>query len=832
MKASFSTALLLLSLAPCAAAQLQFSAPDNRAMPFTVPGEPTQSMFEVAQVNADGLPDLVIGRSGPTPEIWIGLGDVAGNFTWSQAVGVTGEDVHVFDYNGDAFADLITTYGPGHPRHSEVDFWLNDPYAPGTFPTSPTETRSFPTGVQGLAQGDIEGDGIYELFVCRGVTDVYHVWYLSPTEVQFSFITTIPTAGGEGERAIIVDDFTHDGFPEVWVGSEIWINDAAFGFTLSSTPLPNAGVRLGAATGDIDGDNRPDAVTCQAAPTGADPGLRIWPSMSACGFGGPAAFHPAEDRHQGEEIGFVEFAHLVGEPGSLREELLYQVAATKELRVYESTLDGELPATSVLLDGNCVAARVVDLNFDGLYDVVGARDTAANEYFVLWNQSAFEYEQPSEVLAESTWLGYQHIYVDRSLPLSGLVTRDGSRHRPYRSIWKALREANGGEAIFVYPGRYSCTNRLWAETAVLNVNDVELIAVCGPEHTFIDNTRVVLTNARLSGFTFRTDGADLATPGALVTSVDSTVVNNRFFCDAPTDGVLVQGTGTSRLGSNVVHGAATGFSIDAATNPSVELYNNTVVENDTGIRLAGTGAFTVVNNLVVDNTTYGVAHECSVPSALAVDYNLVTDNGTDYATIASGGCTPVLAAGPNDVDGASWDSAVQFVDVANRDFRLAGSIAVDGGDPTILAPLWLGTDVEGDPRSMGGPISTLTLRPDVGADEVQYIPELRLQVLPTPNSVEFVTTGVPVGWQEYKLLGFAPGNFPLPLANFGSNLLFDLYVDTIVGAPDAFGESRITLSLSSSIPEGTRYYVQAVAVDLFGPDPQLYPTNEATFTMQ
>ncbi len=227
-----------------------------------------------------------------------------------------------------------------------------------------------------------------------------------------------------------------------------------------------------------------------------------------------------------------------------------------------------------------------------------------------------------------------------------------------------------------------------------------------------------------------------------------------------------------------------------------------------------------MGNIVVGNNTYGIHHHCKGLNlnALLVDYNYVAGNASgNFVTTIGLGQPPCaspfpLVPGPHDQTAVTYNPA-WFVDAVGDDFHLAPSCPLrDAGDP--VSPIWLRTDVDGDPRSvrssLAGPISGLV--PDIGADEVALS---RLDLVSDANSVTFVTRDVASGRLETKLFGGAPGLFPLG-SPLNSQLLlnpFGILFVTPAAGPNANGEVPLQLLLSPGMC-GARVYVQALVLDL------------------
>jgi hypothetical protein len=148
-----------------------------------------------------------------------------------------------------------------------------------------------------------------------------------------------------------------------------------------------------------------------------------------------------------------------------------------------------------------------------------------------------------------------------------------------------------------------------------------------------------------------------------------------------------------QLGGLVV--ASTG-----ATAIAAQVVNNTVVGNDSGLRVdantanGATVTGVVANNLVAHNTAVGLEIDPGLEPAVTNDHNLAFDNGSEQFTPGPGTVTadPLL--------------------VSASDFHLqAGSPAIDAGNDARVPPD-VTTDIEGNPRILGPAV-------DIGAYERQ-----------------------------------------------------------------------------------------------------------------
>ncbi|MCP4539561.1 MAG: PKD domain-containing protein [Chloroflexi bacterium] len=140
----------------------------------------------------------------------------------------------------------------------------------------------------------------------------------------------------------------------------------------------------------------------------------------------------------------------------------------------------------------------------------------------------------------------------------------------------------------------------------------------------------------------------------------------------------------------------------ASSGGNPRLYNNTFVENSSGLYLNNSGVPDVMNNIVVSNTGSGI--HAAGGSAPVLAYNNVWGNGPDYGGALSEGDVTDISEPPD------------FVDPTGPVFRLDfDSPCVHAGDPGTGVTV----DFEGDARPDG---TGQGQRYDIGADEaIDYL---------------------------------------------------------------------------------------------------------------
>ena len=198
------------------------------------------------------------------------------------------------------------------------------------------------------------------------------------------------------------------------------------------------------------------------------------------------------------------------------------------------------------------------------------------------------------------------------------------------------------------------------------------------------------SDATFDGVVFDTNGATTISGGALETAnaADVTITESTFRSNtAPLGGALHINGGVGTINHNLFVGNNSTISYAAALLSALtggSLIGNTLDANTSaGIGGAGviSSAIPVYNNIFANTT--GTALSCSGAPAATVSYNLMSNNGTDYAGCSGG--TGALTGDP------------LFVDAPSGDYHLAlHSPAIDAGEPNPI-----NNDPDGSRGDMG-----------------------------------------------------------------------------------------------------------------------------------
>jgi len=218
----------------------------------------------IADFNNDGIPDLAFPLNG---EVGVCLGNGDGTFgkatMFANGGAITAQSIVAYDLNGDGNIDIAVV---DLNRGGEGDTALASPMAvlygngKGEFKPAVVYEVIFPFGI---AEGDLNGDGIPDLIVAGGEeTDPLIFAFLGTSTGKFQAAADF-NAGVTAPEAFAVGDFNGDGNPDLAVtGSQsnnisILLGNGKGGFSPGATfdtgPTP-----IGVVSGDFNGDGKTD----------------------------------------------------------------------------------------------------------------------------------------------------------------------------------------------------------------------------------------------------------------------------------------------------------------------------------------------------------------------------------------------------------------------------------------------------------------------------------------------------------------------------------------------------------------------------------------------
>ncbi len=260
-----------------------FAAPDV----YTVGVYPWR--FRVADIDGDGLPDIVIADADGQQLSWMRQ-DPANHGHFQApvivATGIRVYEVALGDLNNDGAPDLVIAECMQNANRALV--YEQDPSNRGTFQAG--RTVATPAPVCGLAVADVDGDGLDDIvgwFATEslsasspGTGELAVLW--QGADGSFAPATIIATRHGVNVQRVLVADYAGDGT----ASPVIYLTPAETGYEpeviaalhapgsrvltqVISSPLPGLQGVDDSAFGDLDGDGRIDGVVAGFFPVGS-----------------------------------------------------------------------------------------------------------------------------------------------------------------------------------------------------------------------------------------------------------------------------------------------------------------------------------------------------------------------------------------------------------------------------------------------------------------------------------------------------------------------------------------------------------------------------------
>ncbi len=215
----------------------------------------------VADVNRDGVPDLVTANTGAgTVSVLLGRGDGTFEPQATYAVGSMPRSVAVADVNRDGLLDLITA----NEDDDTVSVLLG--YGDGTF--QPHQTVDVGRNPASVAVADINGNGIPDLVTANsGSSDPQQTLsvLLGRGDGTFEPSPHAPSTVGITPRSVVVADINGDGVPDLVTANQsnsvsVLLGRGAGQFD-PQMQFPVSGQPQSVVVADVNGDGVPDLVT-------------------------------------------------------------------------------------------------------------------------------------------------------------------------------------------------------------------------------------------------------------------------------------------------------------------------------------------------------------------------------------------------------------------------------------------------------------------------------------------------------------------------------------------------------------------------------------------
>jgi hypothetical protein len=239
------------------------------AAPITLAAGNYATGATIADLNGDGKPEIIVACGGSdylstyTNHSSVGSLSFSAKVNWTVPSGSAPFKVEVADIDGDGLPDMVAANG----NTNVVSVFRNISSGTVSFATH----VDFATGnaPQGLAIGDLDGDGKPDLAVANNNDNTLSLLRNTSSSGTISFATQQVVNSGSGAYDLVISDLDGDGKPDLAVddesGSSVSIhkNISTVG-TIAVNPnvdYATGNIPFAITTADYDGDGRPDLAT-------------------------------------------------------------------------------------------------------------------------------------------------------------------------------------------------------------------------------------------------------------------------------------------------------------------------------------------------------------------------------------------------------------------------------------------------------------------------------------------------------------------------------------------------------------------------------------------
>lgn len=332
---------------------------------FTNSESATPLGFDVADVNGDGLPDIISANDNSdgerqidtyvtksAPFLGSGFGPSIG-----VAVLPAPQDTLIADLDADGFTDLATSHSAGASA-GEIAII-------GGYPTlAPTSVAHVDPALSGRATADMDGDGLVDLVTTHNAVPPYV--RVNMNDGAGGFVPAYRQTLSAGAGGLVIDDFNEDGIADIVMGTGSnltliigQLSGADWSGTVTASAAGVAPADI--ASGDFNGDGHRDI----AAISGATVATRFGDGNG--GFGVAVT----------DNLGSGNYLHLIAADinDDGRDDLIGGGVGTQPTLIVASATQGDYTPTS--LAGACSLASVSslargDINTDGVFDIAAS----------------------------------------------------------------------------------------------------------------------------------------------------------------------------------------------------------------------------------------------------------------------------------------------------------------------------------------------------------------------------------------------------------------------------------------------------------------------------
>ena len=592
----------------------------------------------------------------------------ATNFT----AGANPQSIAAMDFDGDGLPDLAVANGDDQT----VGFYLNASTsgAPSFIQQTPIPQPSdcYP---QGVAAGDLDGDGKPDLVMANSDTKYMEVFQNNSTKGHISMTELAPFAEPGYANWVAIGDLNGDGkpdlvFAEPYTNSSslsVFPNTSTVGSISFGTPikflLPSSYQPNSVAIVDIDGDGKPDLVFSSWGT------YMLSVLRNTTTAGGPITFASHVDFAAGNTPQGLAVGDLDGDG---RPDIVVANNGDNTLSVYRNTSGAgtiSFATTTQATGYQPWAAQIADLDGDGKPDVAGLNN-GASTISVHRNTSS------SGTISLATNVDYGTDYAPLSLILADL-------------------DGNGT------PDIASCNG---------NGNDISVLLNQSPSAPAITSfspiagdsgTLVTITGSNFTGATAVTFGGVAATSFSILSSTTITAIVN----NGATGNVSVVTPNGTAARAVFTYGAASGPPTITGFSPASGTYGDTVTIQGINLSQVGTISFgnqtalsytiesdTVITAVVGTGTTGNINATASAGNATSASvfiYNqppVLTITGFAPASAPSGTAITITGKGFLSTPAVYFGGAPASSVKVNSDSVLTATVGGGAtGDVTVSA---------------------------------------------------------------------------------------------------------------------------------------------------